>query len=160
MFTSATAVATPGSSLKHLQHGMERSDSVVECLTRDRGAADSSLTSLTALCPWARHINPSLVLVQRRKTRPSGSRTKHPGTKHPMPFFATPDKTSHSVFVIPDIHPMLFLSTRTKHPMSFLPPRTKHPTLRLLFQGKSHLEPSSTITCTSSDCPSKTVKMI
>ena len=48
----------------------ERSGSVVECLTRDRGVAGSSLTSVTALCPWARHINPSLVLVQPRKTRP------------------------------------------------------------------------------------------
>ena len=29
----------------------ERSASVVECLTRDRGAAGSSLTGVTALCP-------------------------------------------------------------------------------------------------------------
>ena len=28
----------------------------------------SSLTGITGLCPWARHINPSLVLVQPRKT--------------------------------------------------------------------------------------------
>ena len=48
----------------------ERSGSVIECLTRDRGAAGSSLTGITVLCPWARHINPSLVLVQPRKTRP------------------------------------------------------------------------------------------
>ena len=48
----------------------ERSDSVVECLTQDRRAAGSSLTGVTALCPRARHINPSLVLVQPRKTRP------------------------------------------------------------------------------------------
>ena len=48
----------------------ERSGSVVECLTGDRGAAGSSLTSVTALCLLARHINPSLVLVQPRKTRP------------------------------------------------------------------------------------------
>ena len=50
----------------------ERSGSVVECLTRDRGAAGSSLTGVTALCPWARYmyIDPSLVLVQPRKTRP------------------------------------------------------------------------------------------
>ena len=48
----------------------ERSGSVVECLTRDRRAADASLTGFTALCPWARHINPSLVLVQPRKNRP------------------------------------------------------------------------------------------
>ena len=29
----------------------ERSGSVVECMTRDRGAACSSLTGVTALCP-------------------------------------------------------------------------------------------------------------
>ena len=28
------------------------------------------LTSVNALCPWSRHINPSLVLVQPRQTRP------------------------------------------------------------------------------------------
>ena len=48
----------------------EHSGSVVECLTRDRGAVGSSLTGVTALCPWPIHINPSLVLVQPRKTRP------------------------------------------------------------------------------------------
>ena len=41
-----------------------------ECLTRDREAAGSSLTGVTVLCPCARHINPSLVLVQLMKTRP------------------------------------------------------------------------------------------
>ena len=45
----------------------EQSGSMVECLTRGREAAGSSLN---ALCPWARHINPSLALVQPRKTRP------------------------------------------------------------------------------------------
>ena len=30
----------------------------------------SSLTGVTVLCPWARHIYPSLVLVQPRKTHP------------------------------------------------------------------------------------------
>ena len=43
---------------------------MVECLTRDPRAVGSSLTGVTALCAWARHINPSLVLVQPRKTRP------------------------------------------------------------------------------------------
>ena len=43
---------------------------VVECLTQDRGAAGSSFTGVTVLCPSARHINPNLVLVQPRKTRP------------------------------------------------------------------------------------------
>ena len=43
---------------------------MVECLALDRGAAGSRLIGVTALCPWARHINPSFVLVQPRKTRP------------------------------------------------------------------------------------------
>ena len=58
-------------------------------------------------------------------------RTKHPGTKHPMPFFATPDKTSRFNLPPRTKHPMQFLSPRTKHPMPFLPPRTKHPMLLL-----------------------------
>ena len=44
----------------------ERSGSVEECLTRDRGAAGSSLTGVTALLS----IYHSLVLVQPRKTGP------------------------------------------------------------------------------------------
>ena len=48
----------------------EHCGSVVECLTPDRGVKGSSLTGIITLCPWARHINPSLVLVQPRKTRP------------------------------------------------------------------------------------------
>ena len=51
--------------------GRGRSGTVVECLTQDRRAAGLSLTGVTALCPWARHINPSLVLVQPRETRPN-----------------------------------------------------------------------------------------
>ena len=43
---------------------------VVECLTRDRGAAGSNLAGVTALCPGSRPIYPSLVLVQPRKTGP------------------------------------------------------------------------------------------
>ena len=43
---------------------------VVECLTKDWGFVGSSLTGITALCPWARNINPCLVLVQPRKTHP------------------------------------------------------------------------------------------
>ena len=50
-----------------------------------------------------------------------------PGTKHPMPFFDTPDKTSRINLLTRTKHPMQFLSPRTKHPMPFLPPRTKHP---------------------------------
>ena len=48
---------------QHTTKNGEGSGSVVECLARG-----SSLTGVTALCPCARHINPSLVLVQRRKT--------------------------------------------------------------------------------------------
>ena len=49
----------------------ERSGSVVECLTRDRGAKGSSLTGVTVcLVSLSKKINPSLVLVQPRKTRP------------------------------------------------------------------------------------------
>ena len=48
----------------------EGSGSVVECSHWDRGTAGSSLTCVTVLCPWARHINPSFVLVQPRKTSP------------------------------------------------------------------------------------------
>ena len=58
-------------SLHHYLLGVrERSGSVVECLTWDQGAQRVSLTGITALCSWARHINPSLVLVQPRKTLP------------------------------------------------------------------------------------------
>ena len=49
----------------------ERSGSVVEFLTWDRGVAGSSLTSITVLCPWASHINPCLELVRPQKTRPN-----------------------------------------------------------------------------------------
>ena len=47
-----------------------RSDTCIECLTRDRGVACSSLTGGTALCLWARHFILCLVLVQPRKTLP------------------------------------------------------------------------------------------
>ena len=61
-------------------HGREHSGSVVECLTRDRGAAGSSLTGVTVLCPLAGHIYPCLVLVQPRKTRPNISEKLFTGT--------------------------------------------------------------------------------
>ena len=57
-------------TINYILYIWERSGSVVECLTRDRGAAGSSLNGVTALCPWAKHINPSLVLIQPRKNRP------------------------------------------------------------------------------------------
>ena len=43
---------------------------MVESLTRDRVSVGSSLTGATALCPSARHINPSLVMVLPSKTCP------------------------------------------------------------------------------------------
>ena len=45
-----TAAAMVLSYLVYWQDG-ERSGSVVECLTRDRGATGSRLTGVTALCP-------------------------------------------------------------------------------------------------------------
>ena len=65
----------------YFEFSRERSGSVIECLTRDRGAAGSSLTGVTALCPWARHINASLVLVQPRKTHPYITETLLMGRK-------------------------------------------------------------------------------
>ena len=43
---------------------------MVECLTPDRVAADSSSPASLRCGPSARHIYPSLVLVQPRKIRP------------------------------------------------------------------------------------------
>ena len=43
---------------------------MVECLTRDRVVAGSSLAGGIALCLRARHFILSLVLVQHRKTHP------------------------------------------------------------------------------------------
>ena len=68
----------------------ECSGSVVEYLTRDRGAAGLSLTGFTTLWSLSMNINPSLVLVQPRKTCPfvterlltgrkESNQTKHAG---------------------------------------------------------------------------------
>ena len=43
---------------------------MIECLTRDREAAGSSLTGVTALWSLSKTYYPSLVLVQLRKNRP------------------------------------------------------------------------------------------
>ena len=57
--------------LTQQQNNRERSGSVVEFLTRDREAAGSSLTGVTALWFLSYTLSyPSLVLVQPRKTRP------------------------------------------------------------------------------------------
>ena len=56
--------------MSRLNYCWGRNDLVVECLSRDRGVVGWSLTGVTVLCPWTRHINLCLVLVQPRKTRP------------------------------------------------------------------------------------------
>ena len=43
---------------------------MVECLTRNRGVVDMSLTSVTVLSHWARYVYPCLILVQNRKIHP------------------------------------------------------------------------------------------
>ena len=58
----------------------EHSSSVVEYLTQDQGATGLSLTGITVLCPLARHIYPSLVLVQPRWTHPDITETLLIGT--------------------------------------------------------------------------------
>ena len=50
-------------------HG-ERSGSVVECLTRDRDARGFDPHRCHCVVSLSKNINPSLVLVQPRKTRP------------------------------------------------------------------------------------------
>ena len=51
---------TPLSQNTDQPSARERSCSVVECLNRNRGVAGSRHTGITALCPLARHISPSL----------------------------------------------------------------------------------------------------
>ena len=50
--------------------GRERSGSVVECLTQDRRARVRASTASLRCGPSARHIYPSLLLVQPGKTCP------------------------------------------------------------------------------------------
>ena len=57
-------------SLSFTQMFLSVSWVVVECLTRNWGAPGLILNCITALCPWARHINSSLVLVQPSNTCP------------------------------------------------------------------------------------------
>ena len=51
-------------------HTRERSGSVVECFTRDRGGRGFDPHRHHCIVFLSRHIYPSLVLVQHRKTRP------------------------------------------------------------------------------------------
>ena len=69
MLKGLFAVGVPYACTLYKSFG-ELSGSVVRCLTWDRGVAGSSLTGDTALCLWARHINPCLLLNKSRKTQP------------------------------------------------------------------------------------------
>ena len=78
----------------------ERSGSVVECLTRDRGAAGSSVTGVTALWSLSKtHVYPSLVLVQPRKTRPCLTERLLMGRKESNQTNKTVSSDSWSAFV-------------------------------------------------------------
>ena len=48
----------------------ERCCSMEECLNRDRRVLGFSLTGVTALCTFAKHSYPCLVLAKPRKTHP------------------------------------------------------------------------------------------
>ena len=48
----------------------ERSGSLVDCLARDRGAAGLEPQRHHCVLSLSKNINPSLVLVQPRRTRP------------------------------------------------------------------------------------------
>ena len=67
--TFLPCIDIPIHEILYKQSPRERSGSVVECLTRDRRAAGSGLTGVTELRSLIRYINPSLLLVQPRKTR-------------------------------------------------------------------------------------------
>ena len=58
---------------------------MVECLTRDREVAGSSLVDGTALCPSARPNNSCLVLIQPRKTCPNITEKVLTGCKESRP---------------------------------------------------------------------------
>ena len=58
---------TNGKTRSFFQGAQWLSGRVLDKRPRGRGW---SLKDVTSLCPWARHINPSLGLVQPRKTRP------------------------------------------------------------------------------------------
>ena len=71
-----------------------------------------------SFCYWL----PTRVAISDRLINTCGSRTKHPGTKHPMPFFATPDKTSHE-----DLPPQTNIPCCFCHPGHNIPCCFCHP---------------------------------
>ena len=79
---------------KYINCHRERSGSVVECLTRDRGPQFRASPTSQRCGPWARHIYPSLVLFKPRKTRPCLTeillmgRKESNQTKHKLSLFS------------------------------------------------------------------------
>ena len=68
----------------------------------------------------------------------SGSRTKHPRTIYPMPFFDTRTKHPTKICHHGQNIPCCFCHLDKKHPMPFLlPPRTKHPMLFFVTPDKT-----------------------
>ena len=118
---------------------MEKGQRTTARLTCRRWRNTSSVGEMLDKLQWpileAQRDQSSLLFFQKINCG-TECRTKHPGTKHPMPFFATPDKTSRINLPPRTKHPMQFLSPRTKHPVPFLPPRTKHPMLLLPHRTK------------------------
>ena len=86
---------------------------MVDSLSRDRNAADSSLTGVTVV-PLSKNINPSLVLVQPRKSRPiiterllmgrnepnqTNKQTNEPVNKSLLQTYLSPDVAQPSLLV-------------------------------------------------------------
>ena len=93
--------------IRFLSQGGGRSGSVVECLTRDRMAAGSSLTGITAL--W--FLSSSLVLVQPRMIRPyiterllmgrkESNQTVYPRVKSQIPLSVVQEKLCSSSLLV------------------------------------------------------------
>ena len=90
-------------------------------------ALDVSIHVYMQQMTLADHIFRCIIFHSRCCVR-NKCRTKHPGTKHPMPFFDTPDKTSHAVFVTPDktSHAIFAAPDKTSHVISATPEKTSH----------------------------------
>ena len=71
--------ATLQCPLVYREGGLWHSGRVLD--SRQRSLASSSLTGVTVLCTWLRHINPSFVLVQIMKTCPDITRILLTGNK-------------------------------------------------------------------------------
>ena len=69
LLLSAISSSCPSGVLPEIQEYLMRS-TVVECLTQTEGPRVQASPASLRCGPWARHIYPSLVLVQPRKTCP------------------------------------------------------------------------------------------